>query len=29
MENQDNIKRELEDLSSSLSTIKKDRTKGV
>jgi len=28
MENQDNIKRELEDLSSSLSTIKKDRTKG-
>ena len=28
MENQDNIKKELEDLSSSLSTIKKDRTKG-
>ena len=28
MENQDNIKRELEDLSSSLSTIKKDRAKG-
>jgi len=28
MENQDNIKKELDDLTSSLSTINKDRTKG-